>query len=45
MFPFFDSTMILILPALALALWAQYKVKHTFAKYSEIPSRRGMTGA
>ncbi len=45
MFPFFDSTMVLILPALALALWAQYRVKHTFAKYSEVPSRRGMTGA
>jgi Zn-dependent membrane protease YugP len=44
-FPFFDSTMILILPALALALWAQYRVKHTFSKYSEFPSRRGMTGA
>ncbi|MSS72566.1 MAG: zinc metallopeptidase [Candidatus Latescibacteria bacterium] len=37
--------MVLILPALALALWAQYRVKHTFAKYSEVPSRRGMTGA
>ena len=45
MFPFFDSTMILILPALAFSLWAQYKVKNTFAKYSEVRSRRGMTGA
>lgn len=46
MFPFFfDSTMVLILPALALAIWAQFKVKRTFAKYSEVPSRRGMSGA
>jgi Zn-dependent membrane protease YugP len=45
LFPFFDSTMVLILPALALALWAQFKVKHTFSKFSEVPSRRGMTGA
>lgn len=45
MFPFFDPTMVLILPAFALALWAQFRVKSTFAKYSEIPSRRGMTGA
>lgn len=45
MFPFFDSTMILILPALALSLWAQFKVKSTFSKFSEVPSRRGMSGA
>lgn len=37
--------MILILPAVALALWAQFKVKRTFARYSEVGSRRGMTGA
>jgi Zn-dependent membrane protease YugP len=46
MFPFFfDSTMILILPAFAFAIWAQMKVKRTYHKYSEIPSRSGMTGA
>lgn len=45
MFPFFDPTMVLILPALALALWAQFRVKSTFAKYSEVLSRRGMSGA
>jgi len=33
-----------VLPALLLALWAQYNVKSTFAKYSKIPSDRGMTG-
>ncbi len=45
MFPFFDPTMVLILPALALALWAQFRVKSTFSKYSEVLSRRGMSGA
>ena len=46
MFPFFfDSTMILLIPGMALALWAQYRVKHTFSKFSEVPSRQGMTGA
>lgn len=45
MFPFFDSTFVLILPALAMAIWAQYRVKHTFAKYSQVPTRSGLTGA
>ncbi len=45
MFPFmFDWTMILILPALGLALWAQSKVKGTYRKFSEVRSRLGMTG-
>ncbi len=43
-FPFFDSTMILILPAFALALWAQWKVKSTYRQFSEVRSRLGMTG-
>jgi Zn-dependent membrane protease YugP len=30
---------------LALGLWAQSKVKRTFAKYSQVPVRSGMTGA
>ncbi len=30
---------------LALGLWAQSMVKRTFAKYSEVPVRNGMTGA
>jgi len=46
MFPFFfDPTWMLILPALALAIWAQVKVKKTYEKYSQIASRSGMTGA
>jgi uncharacterized protein len=46
MFPFFlDWTMLLILPAVALAIWAQFKVKNTYKKFSEIRSRTGMTGA
>ncbi|HMJ34953.1 MAG TPA: zinc metallopeptidase [Baekduia sp.] len=34
----------LIIP-LAMGLWAQNKVKRTFARYSEVPVRSGMTGA
>lgn len=44
MFPFFDWTMILILPAFALALWAQFKVKGTYRQFSDVHSRLGMTG-
>lgn len=45
--PFFlwDWTIILLLPALALAIYAQYKVKSTFNKYSKVPSARGLTGS
>jgi len=42
---FFDSTMILILPALALTIYAQFKVKNVFAKMSKIRSASGLTGA
>ncbi|NIA15319.1 MAG: hypothetical protein GWP08_14715 [Nitrospiraceae bacterium] len=44
-FFFFDGTMILIVPALLLALWAQFKVKSTYAKYSKVDNRAGLTGA
>ena len=40
-----DPTWIIILPALILTLWAQFKVNSTFNKYLEVRSRRGMTGA
>jgi uncharacterized protein len=42
---FFDPTMILLLPAIALALWAQGKVRSNYNKYSKVPSRGGLTGA
>ncbi|MDR1978518.1 MAG: zinc metallopeptidase [Synergistaceae bacterium] len=40
---FFDPTMILLLPALLLAGWAQLRVKSTFERYSHVGTRRGMT--
>lgn len=45
--PFFFSSwdLILLLPAIALSLWAQVKVKSTFARFSKIASRRGTHGA
>ncbi len=33
------------LPGLIIALWAQAKVKSTFARYSEVASRSGYSGA
>jgi Zn-dependent membrane protease YugP len=45
-FIFFDQYfIILVLPAMILSLWAQFKVKSTFAKYSKVRSSRGLTGA
>ena len=37
--------LILVIPALLLALWAQVQVKTTYRKYSRVPNSRGMTGA
>lgn len=42
---FWDPTFILILPALVLALWAQGKVRSTYAKFSRVPASRGRPGA
>lgn len=41
---FLDPTFLLLIPALALAFFAQIKVRSAFKKYSQIPNRRGMTG-
>ncbi len=39
------SYLVLVLPALLLALWAQSKVKSTYARYSQVRSYRNITGA
>ena len=46
-FPFFyfDPTMLIVLPGLLLALWAQFRVQSTYAKYSRVRSVRGRTAA
>ena len=41
----FDITIILLLPALILSMYAQHKVSSTFRKYSSVKSQKGMTGA
>jgi len=45
MYPFFDSSIILLIPAFLLAMWAQFNVKSTFARYSKIRARKGSTAA
>lgn len=45
MFPFFyDPTFILMLPAMAFAMWAQWKVKSTYEQYSRVRASNGLTG-
>lgn len=34
-----------LIPTLLLGLYAQFKVKHTFGKYSQVPVGSGLTGA
>lgn len=41
----FDPYFLLILPALAFTLWAQFKVKSNFDKFSKMRTANGMTGA
>jgi len=43
---FFDPMYLLfIAPGLALSLWASFRVKSAFNKYSQVRSARGLTGA
>ncbi len=43
---FFDPTYLFFMaPALALSLWASWRVKSSFRKYSRVPSSRGLSGA
>lgn len=42
---FLDQTLLLLLPAFLLSLFAQWKVKSTFNNYSTVRSSRGISGA
>ena len=42
---FFDWTYLLIIPGLILGIWAQSKVKSTYAEYSRVPTRLGRSAA
>ncbi|NLJ57350.1 MAG: zinc metallopeptidase [Tissierellia bacterium] len=42
---FYDSSMLILIPAILLTLYAQAKVKSNFEKYLRVPTRKGYTGA
>jgi len=43
---FFDPTYLLfILPGIVLSIWASFRTKRAFNKYSQVPSMRGLSGA
>lgn len=41
---YYDSTYLVLLPALIFALWAQMLVQSRYSKYNRISTRSGMTG-
>ncbi len=40
----FDPTIILLVPAMIFAMWAQWRVQHTYAAMSRVRATNGMTG-
>ncbi len=43
--PYLDPTILILIPGLLLAGWAQSKINSTYRTYSQIPNQRGLTGA
>ena len=43
--PGYSVYLLLLIPVMALSLWAQTKVQGNFKKFSRVANRRGMTGA
>lgn len=41
---FFDSTMIILIPAIILTLYAQYRVQTAYSEYSKISAKNGLSG-
>jgi Zn-dependent membrane protease YugP len=41
---FFDSTIIILIPAVILTFYAQYRVKTTYSKYSKILAKNALSG-
>ncbi len=40
-----DSTIVLLIPAILLSIYAQYKISSSYKRYSKIRSQSGLTGA
>lgn len=45
MFEGYMLYILISLPALALGIWAQFRVRSAFSKYAKVPTSTGMTGA
>ena len=41
---FFDSTYLLLIPAMLFAFWAQWKVQSTYSRFSRVQATNGRTG-
>lgn len=41
----YDPTMVLLIPAILLSVYAQFKIQSAYGRYSEVRSRSGLTGA
>ena len=41
---FFDGTIFILIPSIILTLYAQYKIKTTYLKYSKILAKSGLSG-
>lgn len=44
-YSYFDPTMLIVLPGLLLALWAQYHVQSVFSRYAKVQAQSGLTAA
>ena len=42
---YFDPTMLILIPGIIIALWAQMRVQSNFSKYSRVPSRSGISAS
>jgi len=40
----FDSTFLLLVPAMIFAFWAQWKVQNTYQKFAQVRAANGLTG-
>ena len=45
MFPYLDPTIVLLIPAVLFSLWAQFKVRGAFSRYSEVSIERRHCGS
>lgn len=45
MYGFYDPTYLVLIPAIIFTMWAQTKLQSNYAKYRQIPTQGGKTGA